>query len=170
MKALRAIGIVRFSAALIILAAIAVGLTQPAWAIDPLRDATESAFAWAGAGVFTFGVWAVVVVVMLRYFPRRLLRKWRWTVGAAFLFVSAQLAMTSFEAQLPFIGTANLGGEVGGDLSAHNAIIAWAGAAAAFAAAAWTLHPVLSRRVAKHSAKGAAVGSVWTARASERAG
>ena len=174
MKALRAIGIARLLAALVIVAAIAVGLTQPAWAIDPLQSAAESALVSMGAGLFTFGLWAAVVVVLLRYFPRWLLRKWRWAVSVAFVFLSAQLAMTGFEAPLPLIGSTNLGGEVGGDLSAHNAIIAWTGAAAAFAAAAWTLHPVLSRRVAKHSAKGAAkgaaVGSVWTARTSERAG
>ena len=170
MKALRAIGIVRLLAVLVVLTAIAIGVFQPAWAIHPLRSAAESALTWLGAGVFTFGVWAVAIVVLLRYFPRWLLRKWRWAIGAALLFLSAQLAMTSFEAQLPLIGTASLGGEVGGDMSAHNAIIAWAGAVVAFAAAAWTMQPVLSQRVAKHSAKGAAVGSVWTARASERAG
>ncbi len=174
MKALRAIGIARLLAVLVVLAAIAVGVTRPAWAIDPLRNAAESALTSMGAGLFTFGLWAVVMVVLLRYFPRLLLRKWRWAVGFAFLFLSAQLAMTGFEAPLPLIGTANLGGDVGFDLSANNAVIAWAGAAVAFAAAAWTLHPVLSQRMAKHSAKGAAKGaavsSVWTVRTSERAG
>ena len=174
MKALRAIGIAKLFAALAVVAAVAVGVARPAWAIDPLRNMAESALTWMGAGLFTFGVWAVVVIVLARYAPRLLLRKWRWAVGAAFLFLSAQLAMTGFEAALPLIGTASLGGDAGRDLSADNAVIAWAAAAAALAAAAWVWRPKLSQRVAKRSAKraaiGAAVGSVWTAHASERAG
>ena len=44
---------------------------QPAWAIDPLRDAAERVLTQLGAGVVPIAVWALWVAYLLVYRGRR---------------------------------------------------------------------------------------------------
>ena len=166
--ALSYVGIGRLLVAVLVALGIYVGVMQPAWAIDPLRDASERVLQWLGAAVLPLGAWAIAIVVLLRRRPLYLIRKWRYALGSAFVVTGVFAALAQMEAALPLIGTASLGGSVGRDAFGESRVIGWATGVVMALVGLSLMAPGITRRIAGSSATGAAAGAaVGTSRGAQ---
>ena len=103
----------------------AVVVFEPPWAIDPLRSAGERAYETLGAALYPIAAWAIAFLLIARFKPRWLYRRWRLLWGAAAVVFGALTALSLFEAGLPLIGKANLGGSVGQDVAGGSLLVGW---------------------------------------------
>ena len=148
-----------------------VVIASPSWAVDPLRDLGEAIFEAVGAAAYPIAGWLLAVLALLRFSPVSLLRKWRYVLGGALLVFASLAALSQFEAELPLIGTANLGGSVGQDVGGGSSVFGWATAVLSGALGVWIALPRrLSRLLTRRSADVTAAGSSRTLRASQSAG
>ena len=72
-----------FLAVLVCVAAFiaAIVVFEPPWAIDPLRSAGERAFETLGAALYPIAAWAIAFLLIVRFKPRWLYRRWRCCWG-----------------------------------------------------------------------------------------
>ena len=103
----------------------AIVVFEPPWAIDPLRSAGERAFETLGAALYPIAAWAIAFLLIVRFKPRWLYRRWRLLLGTAAVVFGALTALSLFEAGLPLIGEANLGGSVGQDVAGGSLLVGW---------------------------------------------
>ncbi len=148
-----------------------VVVASPDWAVDPLRDLGEAIFEAVGAAAYPIAAWLLAVLALLRFSPVYLLRKWRYVLGGALVVFASLAALSQFEAELPLIGTANLGGSVGQDVGGGSGLFGWATAILSGTLGVWIALPRrLSRLLTRRSADVTAAGSSRTLRASQSAG
>ena len=122
-------------------------LLQPAWAIDPLRDFAERVLDEGGVAAFASGLWLVSVVILLFRKPLWLIRKWKLVIGAALLVTGLQGVLAYFEATLPLVGVANLGGRAGEQVQGPNTLLSYVRVGLVLALAVWALAPRLVDRL-----------------------
>ena len=103
----------------------AIVVFEPPWAVDPLRSAGERAFETLGAALYPIAAWAIAFLLIVRFKPRWLYRRWRLLLGTAAVLFGALTALSLFEAGLPLIGEANLGGSVGQDVAGGSLLVGW---------------------------------------------
>jgi S-DNA-T family DNA segregation ATPase FtsK/SpoIIIE len=142
-----------------------VATVQPDWAIDPLRDGAEAILERFGAGIGPFGVWALVLVWVLFRRPSLLFRRWRLVLGST-AFVFGLLGLLSyFEAELPLIDAARLGGSVGDRVQDDGATLGYATVAGLMAIGVWLIVPALTNRALRGVGKGAGKTAMGSAHA-----
>lgn len=136
---------------------------QPAWLIDPARDAAEAALLRAGLGVASMGVLGVAVLAVLLKKPVLLIKKWRMLTGAIFLVTGIQGVLGYFEYNLPIVGLTNLGGTLGNEVRGPNEWLAYVRVSAVTAFGIWFLLPTLTNRLLRRSSNGAGRAAAGTA-------
>ncbi|MCY4581369.1 MAG: DNA translocase FtsK, partial [Chloroflexi bacterium] len=102
---------------LIVAALVAyVIIGQPAWAIDPLRGAASDILGGLGVGLVLLLALASWLGWLASRGLRFLIRQWRYVFGLAFLMAGALAFLSYFHTGFPLIGTAPLGGDLGGQI------------------------------------------------------
>ena len=89
---------------------------QPAWAIDPLRGVASDVLGGLGVGLVLLLVLAGWLGWLGSRGFRYFIRLWRYVFGLGFLVAGAFATLSYFHAEFPLIGTAPLGGGLGGQL------------------------------------------------------
>ncbi len=89
---------------------------QPAWAIEPLRGAASDVLGGLGVGlVLLLALSGWLGWLASRGF-RFFIRQWRYVFGLGFLMAGVFAILSYFHAEFPLIGTAPLGGDLGGQV------------------------------------------------------
>ena len=128
---------------------------QPAWLVDPARDLAETALERAGAGVVAGGLWLLAVLILLVKKPMLLVKKWRLVIGTSLLVTAIQGGLSYFEAELPLIGVADLGGTLGQEAQGSSEWLAYVRIGATAAFGVWFLLPAFSNKLMRGTGKGA---------------
>ena len=138
---------------------------QPTWA----RDLAEYALEGFGAGLLPMGLWAVGFLYLFyrRFFT--LIRYWQLIIGSAFLVAGVQALLTYFEADLPLIGVANLGGDFGLTIRGSSEVLGYAVVGVLLAVGVWFSVPAISKKLLRGARKGATKTVGGTAAGSARA-
>ena len=134
---------------------------QPAWAVDPLRAAAERMLTELGAGVVPIALWGGWVAYLLIYRTPALFRRWRWVIGGGVLVAALQGTLGYFEAGLPLVGKASLGGEAGAAVQGETTALGYLRVAGLWAAGVWLLAPSLVRRILGRTARGSVQAYRW---------
>lgn len=147
--------------ALVVVAFLAyVIIGQPAWAIDPLREATSDVLGGMGVALVLLLAWAGWLGWLLSRGFRFFLRKWRYVLGVGLLVTGAFATLSYFHAEFPFIGVAPLGGELGGQIRGSYGSLGVFRTVVFATLGAWLVAPVLFN----HAALGIGRGVVVTGR------
>jgi S-DNA-T family DNA segregation ATPase FtsK/SpoIIIE len=136
---------------------------QPSWLLDPARDAGETALERAGVGVITMGLWFLAFFALLIKKPILLVKKWRLLIGTSLLTTAIQGGLSYFEAELPLIGVADLGGTLGQEAQGPSELLAYVRIGTVAAFGVWFVMPSISNKLMRGTGKGAgatAVGAV----------
>lgn len=120
---------------------------QPTWAIDPLRSFGERVLDEGGVAAVGSGFWMLAVVILFFRKPLMLIRKWRIVMGSALLMVGLQGLLSYFEATLPLVGLADLGGRAGEQVQGPNTVLSYVRVALILSLAIYTLFPRLINRL-----------------------
>jgi len=140
---------------LIVVAFVAyVIIGQPAWAIDPLRNATSDVLGGMGAGLILLLVWAGWMGWVFSRGFRYLVRKWRYVLGLSFLLAGAFAALSYFHWSFPLIGEAPLGGDLGGQLRGSYGSLGLFRTIVLITLGAWLIAPVLFNHAAVWMGRG----------------
>ena len=103
--------------ALVVAAFVAyVIIGQPAWAIDPMREAASDVLGGMGVALVLLLAWAGWLGWLFSHGFRFFIRKWRYVFGLGFLTAGAFAFLSYFHTEFPLIGIAPLGGELGGQI------------------------------------------------------
>ena len=146
---------------LIVVAFVAyVIIGQPAWAIDPLRNATSDVLGGMGAGLVLLLVWAGWMGWVFSRGFRYLIRKWRYVLGLSFLLAGAFATLSYFHWSFPLIGEAPLGGDLGGQLRGSYGSLGLFRTIVLITLGAWFVAPILFN----HAAVGMGRGVIATSR------
>lgn len=140
---------------LIVVAFVAyVIIGQPAWAIDPLRNATSDVLGGMGAGLVLLLVWAGWMGWVFSRGFRYLIRKWRYVLGLSFLLAGAFATLSYFHWSFPLIGEAPLGGDLGGQLRGSYGSLGLFRTVVLVTLGAWLVAPVLFNHAAVWMGRG----------------
>ena len=102
---------------LIVVAFVAyVVIGQPAWALDPLRAAASDVLGGMGIALVLLLAWGGWLGWLLSRGLRVFFRQWRYVLGLGLLMAGAFAVLSYFHTEFPLIGTAPLGGELGGQI------------------------------------------------------
>ena len=141
---------------LIVVAFVAyVIIGQPAWAIDPLRNATSGVLGGMGAGLVLLLAWAGWMGWVFSRGSRYLVRKWRYVLGFGFLLAGAFATLSYFHWSFPIIGEAPLGGDLGGKLRGSYGSLGLFRTVVLITLGAWLVAPVLFNHAALGIGRGA---------------
>ncbi len=134
---------------LIVVAFVAyVVIGQPAWAIDPLRDAAADTLGGMGAALVLLLAWAGWLGWLLSRGFRHLIRQWRYVLGMGFLVAGAFSLLSYFHTSFPIIGVAPLGGDLGGQLRGSYGALGVFRTVVLITLGAWLVAPVLFNHAA----------------------
>lgn len=89
---------------------------QPAWAIDPLRETVSGILSGLGVGLVLLLALAGWLGWLLSKGFRFFIHKWRYVFGLGFLAAGALATLSYFHIEFPLIGSAPLGGDLGGQV------------------------------------------------------
>ncbi len=128
---------------------------QPAWAIDPLRNATSDVLGGMGAGLVLLLAWAGWMGWVFSRGFRYLIRKWRYVLGLSFLLAGAFATLSYFHWSFPLIGEAPLGGDLGGQLRGSYGSLGLFRTVVLITFGAWLVVPVLFNHAAVWMGRGA---------------
>ncbi len=141
---------------LIVVAFVAyVIIGQPAWAIDPLRNATSDVLGGMGAGLVLLLVWAGWMGWVFSRGFRYLIRKWRYVLGLGLLLAGAFATLSYFHWSFPLIGEAPLGGDLGSQLRGSYGSLGLFRTVVLITLGAWLVAPVLFNHAAVWLGRGA---------------
>ncbi len=141
---------------LIVVAFVAyVIIGQPAWAIDPLRNATSDVLGGMGAGLVLLLVWAGWMAWVFSRGFRYLMRKWRYVLGLGFLLAGTFATLSYFHWSFPLIGEAPLGGDLGSQLRGSYGSLGLFRTVVLITLGAWLVAPVLFNHAAVWLGRGA---------------
>ena len=146
-----------------------VAQVRPAWAVDPLRSAGEQVLTTLGVGVLPLTLWSLWFVYLLIYRTLAIFRRWRWVLGSATLVVALQGTLAYFEAALPLIDTASLGGKLGASVQGDIPALGYVRTAGLALIGIWVLAPALVRGTLRLLGRGASKTASGSARAYRRA-
>ena len=127
---------------------------QPAWAIDPLRNATSDVLGGMGAGLILLLVWAGWMGWVFSRGLRHLIRKWRYVFGLSFLLAGAFATLSYFHWSFPLIGEAPLGGDLGSQLRGSYGSLGLFRTVVLITLGAWLVAPVLFNHAAVWMGRG----------------
>ena len=127
---------------------------QPAWAIDPLRNATSDVLGGTGAGLVLLLVWAGWMGWVFSRGFRHLVRKWRYVLGLSFLLAGAFATLSYFHWSFPLIGEAPLGGDLGSQLRGSYGSLGLFRTVVLITLGAWLVAPVLFNHAAVWMGRG----------------
>ena len=145
---------------LIVVAFVAyVIIGQPAWAIDPLRNATSDVLGGMGAGLVLLLVWAGWMGWVFSRGFRYLIRKWRYVLGLGFLLAGAFATLSYFHWSFPLIGEAPLGGDLGSQLRGSYGSLGLFRTVVLITLGAWLVAPVLFNHAAVWTGRGVLASS-----------
>ncbi len=140
---------------LIVVAFVAyVIIGQPAWAIDPLRNATSDVLGGMGAGLVLLLAWAGWMGWVFSRGFRYLMRKWRYVLGLGFLLAGAFATLSYFHWSFPLIGEAPLGGDLGGQLRGSYGALGLFRTVVLITLGVWLVAPVLFNHAAVWMGRG----------------
>ena len=135
--------------ALIVVAFVAyVIIGQPAWAIDPLREAAADTLGGMGVALVLLLGWIGWVGWALSRGFRRLIRQWRYVFGLGFLVAGAFALLSYFHTSFPIIGVAPLGGELGGQLRGSYGALGVLRTVVLITLGAWLVAPIVFNHAA----------------------
>ena len=141
---------------LIVVAFVAyVIIGQPAWAIDPLREAAADTLAGMGAATVLLLAWAGWLGWLLSRGFRFFIRKWRYVLGFGLLVTGAFAALSYFHTSFPLIGVAPLGGDLGGQVRGSYGSLGLFRTIVIVTLGAWLVAPVLFNHAAVGIGRGA---------------
>ncbi len=160
-------------AGLAVLAAVAVAIAfvsfvavvRPAWAIDPLREAAMDVLSAMGVALALLVLWSAWVVWLFSRGFLVAVRRWRYVIGFGVLVAGAFAVLSYFTAELPLIGRAPLGGDLGGQFRGSGGAIGVLRTLAIVLVGAWFVVPKILNALAKRTGKAAAAGASKSARA-----
>ena len=142
--------------ALVVAAFVAyVIIGQPAWAIDPLRGAASDVLGGMGVGLALLLAWAGWLGWLLSRGYRVLIHKWRYVFGLGFLTAGSFAFLSYFHTGFPLIGTAPLGGELGGQMRGSYGGLGVFRTVILITLGAWLVAPVLFNHAALWLGRGA---------------
>ena len=127
---------------------------QPAWAIDPLRNATSYVLGGMVAGLILLLVWAGWMGWVFSRGFRHLIRKWRYVFGLSFLLAGAFATLSYFHWSFPLIGEAPLGGDLGSQLRGSYGSLGLFRTVVLITLGAWLVAPVLFNHAAVWMGRG----------------
>ena len=133
---------------------------QPAWAIDPLREATADALGGMGVALVLLLAWAGWLGWLLSRGFRFFIRKWRYVLGFGLLMSGTFASLSYFHYTFPLIGDAPLGGELGGQIRGSYGSLGIFRTVVFATLGAWLVAPVLFN----HAAVGVGRGAFATGR------
>ena len=140
---------------LIVVAFVAyVIIGQPAWAIDPLRNATSDVLGGMGAGLVLLLAWAGWMGWVFSRGFRYLMRKWRYVLGLGFLLAGTFATLSYFHWSFPLIGEAPLGGDLGGQLRGSYGALGLFRTVVLITLGVWLVAPVLFNHAAVWMGRG----------------
>ncbi len=140
---------------LIVVAFVAyVIIGQPAWAIDPLRNATSDVLGGIGIGLALMLVWAGWLGWVFSRGFRYLIRKWRYVFGLGFLLAGSFAFLSYFHWSFPLIGDSPLGGQFGGQLRGSYGPLGIFRTVVLITLGAWLVAPVLFNHAAVWMGRG----------------
>ena len=141
---------------LIVVAFVAyVIIGQPAWAIDPLRNAISDVLGGMGVGLVLLLAWVGWLAWLLRRGFRAFLRRWRYVSGFGLLVAGAFAALSYFHASFPLVGDSPLGGALGGDIRGAYGALGVFRTIVLITLGAWLVAPVLFNHAALGLGRGA---------------
>ena len=147
--------------ALVVVAFVAyVMIGQPAWAIDPLREAASDVLGGMGVALVLLLAWAGWLGWLLSRGFRFFIRKWRYVLGFGLLVAGAFAILSYFHTSFPLVGVAPLGGELGGQIRGSYGSLGVFRTVVFATLGAWLVAPVLFN----HAARGIGRGAVVTGR------
>ncbi len=159
------VGLAVLAAAVAIAFVAFVAVVRPAWAIDPLREAATDVLSAMGVALVLLVLWSVWVVWLFSRGFLVAVRRWRYIIGFGTLVAGAFAVLSYFTAELPLIGRAALGGDLGGQLTGSGGPIGVLRTSAIVLMGAWLVVPKILNALAKRTGKAAAVGASKSARA-----
>ncbi|MDE2836478.1 MAG: DNA translocase FtsK [Chloroflexota bacterium] len=136
-----------------LLAYVIIG--QPAWAIDPLREAASDVLGGMGVALVLLLAWAAWLGWLLSRGFRAMARKWRYVLGLGFLTTGAFAVLSYFHTEFPLIGVAPLGGELGGQIRGPHGAQGVFRTVVIVMLGAWLVAPVLFNHAALGIGRGA---------------
>ena len=140
---------------LVVVAFVAyVIIGQPAWAIDPLREAAADTLGGMGAALVLLLAWAGWMGWVFSRGFRYLIRKWRYVFGLGFLLAGAFATLSYFHWSFPLIGEAPLGGDLGGQLRGSYGSLGLFRTVVLITLGAWLVVPVLFNHAAVWMGRG----------------
>ncbi len=140
---------------LVVVAFVAyVIIGQPAWAIDPLREAASDTLAGMGVALVLLLAWAGWLGWLLSRGFRHLIRQWRYVFGLGFLVAGAFALLSYFHTSFPVIGVAPLGGDLGGQFRGSYGALGIFRTAVLITLGAWLVAPILFNHAAVWTGRG----------------
>ena len=130
-------------------------LGQPAWVMDPLRGAVSDVLGGMGVAIVLLLAWAGWLGWLLSRGFRVFFRKWRYVLGLGLLTAGAFALLSYFHAEFPLIGTAPLGGELGGQMRGSYGGLGVFRTVVLITLGAWLVAPVLFNHAALWLGRGA---------------
>ena len=142
--------------ALVVAAFVAyVIIGQPAWAIDPMREAASDVLGGMGVALVLLLAWAGWLGWLFSHGFRFFIRKWRYVFGLAFLTAGAFAFLSYFHTEFPLIGIAPLGGELGGQIRGSYGELGIFRTVVLITLGAWLVAPVVFNHAAVWMGRGA---------------
>ena len=120
-----------------------IAIAEPAWVVDPLRDAASDVLGGMGVAIALPILWSVWAIWLLSRGFRRFLAQWRYLIGVGFLVAGAFAVLSYFQTSFPLIGRAPLGGEVGEQLRGAGGVLGVVRTSIIVIVGAWFLAPAL---------------------------
>ncbi len=171
MSVLRFLFQTRAGLAVLAAAAVAVAfvafaaVVRPAWVVDPLREAAMDVLSAMGVALALLVLWGAWVVWLFSRGFLVAVRRWRYVIGFGILVAGGFAALSYFEAELPLIGKAALGGDLGGQVKGSGGVVGAFRTGVIILMGAWLVVPKLLNALAKRTGKAAAAGASKSARA-----
>ena len=128
-------------------------VVQPEWLVDPAQEAVTYVLEAIGAGA-QLVLWVVVFVFLFLNRITSLIRRWRLVLASGMLAMAVQGTLAYFEAELPVIGVASLGGTLGDQIRGGEGFVGVLRVAGLWLVGLIVLAPRLARKGAAGTARG----------------
>jgi S-DNA-T family DNA segregation ATPase FtsK/SpoIIIE len=143
-------------------------VVQPEWLVDPAQKTATSVLEAIGAGA-QLVLWVVVFAFLFLNRITSLIRRWRLVLAFGMLAMAVQGTLAYFEAELPVIGVASLGGTLGDQIQGGEGFVGVLRVSGLWLVGLIVLAPRLARKGAAGTARGyrqapAHRGVAWLAR------